>query len=150
MIRRLLSPLICLFIIALATTPSPERPDVGPIRVLFLGHNIKHHPSNIYYPMLTKALGHDAIYFDYITSLEQALGDAEYLEFFDVVLLYANHGKIEAHQWKNLLSFVENGGEFVPVHCAIACLGNEAQFDQLVGGRLSIIRRRFSEVKRLL
>ena len=113
------------------------KPEDGPIRVLFLGHDAKHHPSDLYYPMLAKALGRDAIYFDYFTSVEQALGDADYLDHFDVVLLYANHNTIEPHQWKNLLSFIENGGGFVPVHCASACFGNEAKFDQLVGGRFA-------------
>ena len=107
----------------------------GPIRVLFLGHNSKHHPSNEYYPLIAKALGRDAIYFDYTTSVEEALGDAKYLGKFDVLLLYANHGTIKPNQWKNLKSFVENGGGFVPVHCASWCFGNEPEFDQLVGGR---------------
>ena len=66
--------------------------DDGPIRVLFLGHPAKHHNSNEYYPMLAKALGRDAIYFDYTVSVEEALGDAKYLSKFDVLLLYANHG----------------------------------------------------------
>ena len=38
--------------------------EAGPLRVLFLGHPAKHHNSNEYYPMLAKALGRDAIYFD--------------------------------------------------------------------------------------
>ena len=37
-----------------------------PIRVLFLGHESKHHNSNEYFPILSKALGRDAIYFDYV------------------------------------------------------------------------------------
>ena len=45
-----------------------------PIHVLFLGHPAKHHNSNEYYPMLAKALGRDAIYFDYTVSVEEALG----------------------------------------------------------------------------
>ncbi|MEK9633984.1 MAG: hypothetical protein VW622_09105, partial [Opitutae bacterium] len=86
-----------------------------PIRVLFLGHESKHHNSNEYFPILSKALGRDAIYFDYVTSVGQALDDAEYLDKFDALLLYANHPKITALQWKNLLSFVKKGKGFVPV-----------------------------------
>ncbi len=107
----------------------------GPIRVLFLGHESEHHNSNAYYPMLSKALGRDAIYFDYVTSVEEALGDAKYLGKFDALLLYANHEKIEPHQWKNLKKFVENGGGFLPIHCASWCFSNEPGFDKLVGGR---------------
>ena len=73
-----------------------------PIRILFLGHESEHHNSNEYYPMLAKALGRDAIYFDYLTSVNQALDDEEYLNRFDGLLLYANHPKLTAVQWKNL------------------------------------------------
>ena len=114
---------------------SQAKADDGPIRVLFLGHESEHHNSNLYYPMLSRALGRDAIYFDYVTSVEEALGDADYLSKFDALLLYANHGRIEPHQWKNLKDYVEGGGGFVPVHCASWCFGNEPGFDKLVGGR---------------
>ncbi len=107
----------------------------GPIRVLFLGHESEHHNSNLYYPMLQQALGPEAIYFDYATSAEVALGDAVFLERFDAVLLYANHAEISPKQWRNLLAFVEAGGGFVPVHCASWCFGNEPGFGRLVGGR---------------
>jgi putative membrane-bound dehydrogenase-like protein len=106
-----------------------------PIRVLFLGHESKHHNSNEYFPILSKALGRDAIYFDYVTSVGQALDDSEYLDKFDALLLYANHPKLTALQWKNLLSFVKKGKGFVPVHCASWCFSNVPEFDQLVGGR---------------
>lgn len=109
----------------------------GPVRVLFLGHEADHHPSNAYYPMLSKALGRDAIYFDYVTSVEAALGDADYLGKFDALLLYANHAEITAKQWENLLAYVENGGGFLPIHCASWCFSNEPGFDQLVGGRFA-------------
>ena len=124
---RLLIPVFLLFSFLMA--------EAGPIRVLFLGHPAKLHNSNEYYPMLAKALGQDAIYFDYTVSVEEALGDAQYLGQFDVLLLYANHGTIQPHQWTNLKNFVENGGGFVPVHCASWCFGNEPGFDKLVGGR---------------
>ncbi len=122
---------------AVLATGSAEKPAPreGAIRVLFLGHDSKQHDSNRYYPMLSKALGRDAIYFDYVTSVEEALGDAEYLNQFDALLLYANHEKIEPGQWKNLKGFVEGGGGFVPVHCASWCFSNEPEFDQMVGGR---------------
>ena len=106
-----------------------------PIRVLFLGHESKHHNSNEYYPMLSKALGRDAIYFDYVTSVGAALDDASYLGKFDALLIYANHPRLTAKQWKNLQSYVRNGGGFVPVHCASWCFSNIPEFDQLVGGR---------------
>lgn len=108
-----------------------------PIRILFLGHESLHHNSNAFYPMLAKALGRDAIYFDYVTSVEAALGDAEYLGKFDGLLLYANHGSITPKQWKNLKNYVEKGGGFLPIHCASWCFGNEPGFDKLVGARFA-------------
>ena len=107
----------------------------GPIRVLFLGHKSEHHNSHLYYPMLQQALGPEAIYFDYVTSVEEALGDAGFLRRFDALLLYANHAEILPGQWQNLLSFVEEGGGFVPVHCASWCFANEPGYGRLVGGR---------------
>ena len=105
--------------------------------MLFLGHDVKQHPSNEYFPMLQQALGPDAIYFDYVTTVEEALDDAEYLNRFDAVLLYANHEEITTTQWKNLNAFIDAGGGFLPIHCASWCFQNEPDFDQLVGGRFA-------------
>jgi len=87
--------------------------------------------------MLQQALGPNAIYFDYVTSVEAALGDIDYLNRFDALLLYANHEEISSDQWKNLNSFINSGGGFLPVHCASWCFQNEPGFDQLVGGRFA-------------
>ena len=69
----------------------------GPIRVLFLGHESEHHNSNAYYPMLSRALGRDAIYFDYVTSVEEALGDAKYLGKFAQVVINKPAALTEDH-----------------------------------------------------
>lgn len=132
--NRLLS--LCLIWTVLFNTSLDTRAaNSGPVRVLFLGHEAEHHPSNEYYPMIARALGRDAIYFDYVTSVDAAFGDAEYLNKFDAVLLYANHGSITKKEWNNLKTFVETGGGFLPVHCASWCFANEPDFDKLVGGR---------------
>lgn len=109
----------------------------GPIRILFLGHEADNHRSDLYYPLLQKALGPEAIYFDYVTTVEEALGDPDYLNRFDALLLYANHDTITQKQWDNLNSFVDSGGGFLPIHCASWCFQNEPGFDQLVGGRFA-------------
>ena len=135
-----IAALVGAFVLAAPVAPTSgpkEGSKEGAIRVLFLGHESEHHNSNKYYPMLAKGLGRDAIYFDYVTSVEEALGDADYLSKFDTVMLYANHGEITPQQWKNLKGYVEGGGGFVPVHCASWCFGNEPEFDQLVGGRFA-------------
>lgn len=131
-LRLLLS---ALSLLACGASSALARPDAGPIRVLFLGHEAQHHNSGAYAPMLMQALGRDAIWFDYVTTPEAAFGDADYLDRYDAVLLYANHGEITPVQWKNLKTYVEEGGAFIPVHCASWCFGNEPEFDKLVGGR---------------
>ncbi|MDF1823377.1 MAG: ThuA domain-containing protein [Verrucomicrobiales bacterium] len=107
----------------------------GAVRVLFVGHDSDKHNSNLYFPILAKALGREAVYFDYVTTTEAAFGDADYLDRFDTVLLYANHKEIDPEHWGNLKSFIEKGGGFVPVHCASWCFQNIPEFDQVVGGR---------------
>ncbi len=115
----------------------PRVVNEGPIRVLFLGHEEENHRSDLYYPMLQQALGPNAIYFDYVTTVEEALGDAEYLNRFDALLIYANHKEITPIQWKNLNAFIDAGGGFLPIHCSSWCFQNEPGFDQLVGGRFA-------------
>ena len=89
--------LISGFALAAPDAPNPK-PKEGAIRVLFLGHESEHHNSNKFYPMLAKGLGRGTIYFYYVTSVEEALGDTAYLSKFDATLLYANHGKITPGQ----------------------------------------------------
>lgn len=109
----------------------------GPVRVLFVGHLAENHRSDLYFPMLQQTLGPDAIYFDYVTDTETAFGSLDYLKRFDAVLLYANHKTIETPHWENLKSFIEEGGGFVPVHCASWCFQNIPEYEAVVGGRFA-------------
>ena len=126
---------LALLLSTLLLAPLQAGQKEGPVRILFLGHEAKHHPSNDYYPMIAKALGRDGIYFDYTTSVEEALGDYTYLSQFDGLLLYANHDTIKDHQMDNLLKYVHEGNGFIPVHCASYCFRNKMQFVKLVGGQ---------------
>lgn len=105
-----------------------------PIRVLFVGHESEHHNSTAYVPILTNAMGRDAIYFDYETSPAKAF-TTETLGHYDAVMLYANHASITPEQFTALNDFVESGHGFLPIHCASACFGNDPHFVALVGGR---------------
>lgn len=130
--------LLSLLVFAGAIPPGIlARPDAGPIRVLFVGHEAQNHRSDLYFPMLAQALGRDAIYFDYVTTTVEAFGDGDYLDHFDAVLLYANHQEIDPAHWRNLKAFIEDGGGFIPVHCASWCFQNIPEFDQVVGGRFA-------------
>ena len=82
----LLLPLALIAFLSLAQTAPEQLPTrEGPLRILFLGHDREHHNSNVYFPILSEALGREAIYFDYHTDVEQALGNYEYLSRFDGV-----------------------------------------------------------------
>ncbi|MDQ8184198.1 PVC-type heme-binding CxxCH protein [Pelagicoccus sp. SDUM812002] len=85
-------------------------PGEGPIRVLFLsdppGTPLS---ADTFFPKLTKALGHDAIYFDYLRSPAVALSDYEYLSKFDVVLWFNGHDRLEQKEAINLKKFVARG-----------------------------------------
>ena len=108
---------MALVIFAAPKTKTEIKTKEGAIRVLFLGHESEHHNSNKYYPMLAEGLGRDAIYFDYVTSVEEALGDATFLGKFDALYLcesWNNH----SHSVEEPKDYVEGGGGFVPVHCA--------------------------------
>ena len=121
----------------LCTVPAKAASEERAIRVLFVGHLAKNHPSDLYYPLLQQALGREVIYFDYVTNTADAFGRKDYLAKFDAVLLYANHETIEPGEWENLKSFIEEGGGFVPVHCASWCFQNIPEYDQIVGGRFA-------------
>ncbi|MEM1443595.1 MAG: PVC-type heme-binding CxxCH protein, partial [Verrucomicrobiota bacterium] len=116
------------------------KPDEGAIRVLFLGHDgtgpgqAAHNPGAMY-PLLAKALGPEAIYFDYATTPEEAFGDPDKLSKFDAVLLYANHKTIARPLWNNLNQFILEGGGFIPVHSASWCFQNIFEYSRIVGGR---------------
>lgn len=126
--KNLLLTLITLFI----TLTAPAA--TGPVRVLFLGHeNNKVHNSSAAAALLMQECGRDAIYFDFFT--QPTCLNPETLARYDAVMLYANHDKITPDQFKALITFIESGGGFLPVHCGSACFGNEPRFAALVGAR---------------
>jgi putative membrane-bound dehydrogenase-like protein len=121
----------CALIYAGSSAPA----DAGPIRVLFLGHESKHHDSGKYLPWLMERFGREAIFFDYFTKPDCL--NEETLARYDTVMLYANHNHITDEQFAALNQFIESGRGFVPVHSASACFGNSERFIKLLGGRFA-------------
>jgi putative membrane-bound dehydrogenase-like protein len=117
-------------------------PDATPrrLQVLFLGAptaNGPHHDPITRYRTLKQGLGMHGIDLTYGEDPAQAFS-SEALAPFDAVLLYGNWaqmGTMPEPQLQALLTYVENGGGFVPVHCASACWGRSPRFVRLVGGR---------------
>ena len=105
------------------TQTNPRR-----LQVLFLGaptRNGPHHDPITRYATLKKGLGAAGIDLTYSEDPASAF-TSEGLQPFDAVLLYGNwdqQGVLPEAQRKALFAYVENGGGFVPVHCASACWG---------------------------
>lgn len=110
------------------------------LQVLFLGaptRNGPHHDPITRYATLKKGLGTAGIDLTYSEDPASAF-TVDGLQPFDAVLLYGNwdqQGVLPEAQRKALFAYVENGGGFVPVHCASACWGRSPEFVRLVGAR---------------
>jgi putative membrane-bound dehydrogenase-like protein len=110
---------------AVAQSARPER-----LRVLFLGDNGHHQPTRRAKEILP-VLAQNGIDL-YYTDDRDDLNDAE-LDRYDAVMLYNNHLTVSTPQINALLSFVEDGGGLVVLHCASASFQNSEEFIKLVG-----------------
>lgn len=102
------------------------------VKVLFLGDNGHHVPLERCRDVAsTMAIrGIDLVYTDDLDDL-----NAQNLNRYDVLLLYANWLKISPEQEKALLDFVESGHGFAPIHCASYCFLNSPKITALIGAR---------------
>jgi putative membrane-bound dehydrogenase-like protein len=132
-------PLIALGI-ALAQSLSVPKPEARRLEVLFFGAPTAAHPGHdpiTRYRVVKRHLGTEGINFTYTENPAEAF-DPQVLSKYDALLMYGNweqNGPMPAAQLKALTDFVENGGGFLPIHCASACYGGSPEFIKLVGGR---------------
>ena len=70
----------------------------------------------------------------FAVNVEEALRP-EMLNYYDEVILYANHTNLKPEQEKALLDFVEGGKGLVAIHCASAMFTNSPKFIAMVGGQ---------------
>ena len=109
----------------------------GIIDLLFLGHSQRegdgYHLSHVYAPILNRSLGKEKIRMRYEED-PAVLNEAD-LGQADVLLIYANHNQLTEAQETALLNFVEEGGGFLPIHCASACFEHSDRYVDLVGAR---------------
>ncbi len=125
---------ICIMLQWGCSTPVEKRAiKEGPVQVLFLGHDSEHHNSEAYLPMLQQALTPNGYYFTY--EEDPSVLTEEELAKYDALVLYANHDEITDDQNEALMTFVESGGAFVPIHSASYCFRNSKDFVELVGGQ---------------
>lgn len=104
----------------------------APLRVLFLGDNAGHRPTNRF-ALMQPALASRGIELTYTDKLSDLNPDM--LGRFDALLIYANHTRISPEQEKALLDYVESGHGLVPIHCASFCFLNSPKYIELVGGQ---------------
>jgi len=103
-----------------------------PIKILFLGDANHHRPADRaaqLVPVL-KDRGIDIKYTDDLSALQ-----AERLNQFDGLLLFANIDAIDPAAADALLAYVESGKGFIPVHCATYCFRNDERIVALMGGQ---------------
>ena len=123
--------LYCAFLGLFATMA----PSLGqdPIRVLMLGDNGHHKPSDLY-RAIREPLRQVGIELEYSDDIKKLL-QPEVLAKADALLVYANIDSIDPEQESALLNYVENGGGFVPVHCASFCFQNSPKLIALTGAQ---------------
>jgi hypothetical protein len=109
-----------------AALPSDDR-----MRVLFLGDNGHHRPTQRAKEILPvlAANGIDLFYTE-----DRADLNAAELRRYHAVVLYNNHLTVAPDQLNALLAFVREGKGLVVLHCASASFQNSEEFIRLVGG----------------
>lgn len=103
--------------------------------VLFLGHQSKHHDSGKYAPWLAIELFKGGVNLTYTTSLDDL--NAENLQKYDGLIIYANHDSISPSQESALKDFLENGKGLVPLHSAAGCFKNSDWYINTIGGQFA-------------
>ncbi|HEX7121560.1 MAG TPA: PVC-type heme-binding CxxCH protein [Gemmatimonadaceae bacterium] len=119
-----------LLVALLPSVAVSQAPPADRIRVLFLGDNGHHRPTERAKQILP-ALARNGIDLFY-TDAREDLNDEE-LDRYHALVLYNNHLTVEPDQLNALLRFVENGGGLVVLHCASASFQNSEEFIRLVG-----------------
>src|SRR5262249_37617175 len=59
----------------------------------------------------------------------------ELLQYYDALVIYANHDEIAPSEEKALIDYVESGHGLVALHCASYCFRNSPRYLALVGGQ---------------
>ncbi len=84
-------------------------------------------------PLLASTLSKEGISFTYTENPADL--NADNLDKYDGLMIYANHEQITPEQETSLLDFVDKGRGFIPVHCASFCFQNSPKYIELVGGQ---------------
>ena len=102
------------------------------INCLFLGDNAGHQPVKRFaelQPVLLER-GIKLTYTDNIADLND-----ENLAKYDALVLYANIDQLADEPAEALFQYVDEGGGFVPLHCASFCFRNQRKLVDLIGAQ---------------
>ncbi len=103
-----------------------------PLRVVFLGDRGHHRPADLA-GRIVPALAAYGIEMEYTEDINVL--SPERLKSFDGLFVYANIDTMTPEQEAALLSFVEEGKGFIPVHCATFCFRNSNAYVELCGAQ---------------
>ncbi len=126
--KTLLSVLVLLSAIAPSAGSAAD-----PIRLVFLG-DVGHHQPARRAAELLPILQDRGVEVRYSDDVNAVLSD-EGLEGLDGLIVYANIDAISDSQASSLLRFVEQGGGFIPLHCASFCFRNQPEIVSLIGAQ---------------
>jgi hypothetical protein len=121
-----LSAFLSLVFAAVAAAEPPK------LTVLFLGDNAGHQPAARFrqlQPELAKRNVH-LTYTDKVSDL-----NAETLNKYDGLMIFANHTEWQPENEKALLDYVASGKGFIPLHCASYCFIRSQPYIDLVGAQ---------------
>ena len=104
-----------------------------PLTLQFLGDQGHHQPARRAGELLP-ALSQRGINVQYSEDIAAVL-NADNLAKLDGLILYANIDRITDDQAQALLNFVNDGGAFLPLHCASFCFRNNDQIVALMGAQ---------------
>ncbi|TWU02985.1 Trehalose utilization [Stieleria varia] len=100
--------------------------------VLFLGDSGHHVPRQRFDQLQPEMAARDIrlVYTDDLADI-----NADNLAMYDVLLLYANIDEITPSAEQAVMDYVNNGGGFVPLHCATFCFRNSPKMVALMGAQ---------------
>nr|WP_246146858.1 PVC-type heme-binding CxxCH protein [Rubripirellula lacrimiformis] len=116
----------------MATGAFTSTASAADVDVLFLGDSGHHQPRPRFdelAPMMQQR-GIQMTYTDDVADL-----NAETLSKYDTLVLYANIDEVSKDRSDALLAYVNQGGGFVPLHCASYCFRNQPEMVALMGAQ---------------
>ena len=102
------------------------------VKILFFGDKAGHKPIERFRlaEVVLAKRGIDMTYTEAVSDF-----NADNLNNYDGLLIYANTTKISPEQEKALLDYVASGKGLIPIHCASYCFQNSPKYIELVGAQ---------------